>query len=230
MKYQRIGKTRSETVILSEYVTVTWTYNNRKYYEERGYVHSGFRNQFQCLVSDLPKNSNLSVLTKCPVCGVERESMYQAITRQGHTICQGCACTKDIQGLKVGSLTVVDLDIERSGKGTGAYWLCECECGNTKSISSEPLINGKTISCGCWVQDGMSRQRENKHWRWNKDLTHEDRAKNKIAWRDYPEYDEWRARVYERDDYTCQICGERGGRLQAHHLYSYSDYPELTRS
>jgi len=27
----------------------------------------------------------------------------------------------------------------------------------------------------------------------------------------------WTKRVYERDDYTCQRCGDRGGDLQAHH-------------
>ena len=38
---------------------------------------------------------------------------------------------------------------------------------------------------------------------------------------------EWRIKVFERDDYTCQGCGIRGGRLQAHHIKSYKEYPEL---
>lgn len=40
-------------------------------------------------------------------------------------------------------------------------------------------------------------------------------------------YKEWRQSVFERDDYTCQDCGERGGRLNAHHVKRYADYPEL---
>ena len=31
-------------------------------------------------------------------------------------------------------------------------------------------------------------------------------------------------KVLERDDYTCQICGERGGKLQVDHIQPWADY------
>jgi len=36
----------------------------------------------------------------------------------------------------------------------------------------------------------------------------------------------WRKEVHKRDDYTCQICGERA-EVKAHHILSWKDYPEL---
>lgn len=41
------------------------------------------------------------------------------------------------------------------------------------------------------------------------------------------EYEEWRKSVFERDLYTCQFCGEVGGKLNADHIKRFSDYPEL---
>ncbi len=38
---------------------------------------------------------------------------------------------------------------------------------------------------------------------------------------------DWRKAVFERDDYTCTICGQRGGRLQADHIKPFKEFPAL---
>ena len=40
-------------------------------------------------------------------------------------------------------------------------------------------------------------------------------------------YSNWRKAVFERDGYMCQSCGQLGGRLNAHHIKRFADYPEL---
>jgi len=39
-------------------------------------------------------------------------------------------------------------------------------------------------------------------------------------------YKKWSRDIMERDNFTCQICGKRGGTLNAHHLLSFTDYAE----
>jgi len=38
---------------------------------------------------------------------------------------------------------------------------------------------------------------------------------------------DWRNAVYKRDNYTCQWCGQKGGRLNADHIKPYAAYPHL---
>lgn len=38
---------------------------------------------------------------------------------------------------------------------------------------------------------------------------------------------EWKKLIFERDDYTCVLCREKGGRLESHHIKRWKDYPEL---
>lgn len=35
------------------------------------------------------------------------------------------------------------------------------------------------------------------------------------------EYRQWRSDIYTRDDWTCQLCGQRGGKLVADHIESF---------
>ena len=56
---------------------------------------------------------------------------------------------KDLTGQKFGRLTVIKKDPEKLGGA--AYWICQCECGNIKSIRGSALttLNKPTRSCGC---------------------------------------------------------------------------------
>lgn len=41
------------------------------------------------------------------------------------------------------------------------------------------------------------------------------------------EYRLWRESVFKRDDFTCIWCKQKGGRLNADHIKSFADFPEL---
>ena len=42
------------------------------------------------------------------------------------------------------------------------------------------------------------------------------------------EFQDWRKKVFKRDDYTCLLCRKRGVYLEAHHIKRVIDYPELS--
>jgi len=41
------------------------------------------------------------------------------------------------------------------------------------------------------------------------------------------EYKIWRKSVFEKDDYRCMACGQRGGELQVDHILPFSKHPRL---
>lgn len=51
--------------------------------------------------------------------------------------------------------------------------------------------------------------------------------KEEDAQRRRASYKQWRKNVFERDGYTCVLCGKRGGELNADHIKSFALYPDL---
>lgn len=75
-------------------------------------------------------------------------------------------------GAKFGRLTVLREDEHRTKDGKVA-WICQCECGTEKSVTSDSLRTGKTVSCGCYARSlltarntihGQSRSPEYTSW------------------------------------------------------------------
>lgn len=64
-----------------------------------------------------------------------------------------------------------------------------------------------------------------KHWNWKGGITPE-----MLKIRNSMELRLWRKAVYERDDFTCQKTKIKGGRLVAHHINNFADFPELRTS
>lgn len=75
------------------------------------------------------------------------------------------------------------------------------------------------------ISEGTKKKtpRGENHPRWKGGISPEN-EKERYSF----EYEEWRKKVFERDHFTCQVCGyDKGHILIAHHLKSFSEYPEL---
>lgn len=225
MNYPTMKETRKEIILASEWAELKWASGIITRYTDLGYDYTGIGEMFLCHVNDLSDYSRANVIAICPGCGKERQMLWQNVTKKGDTLCRGCAVSKDLSGMTFGRLSVIELDKKHNGY---SRWWCKCECGKKKSIQGTQLINGSIVSCGCYriEQAAKSIRRGNQHPNWNQNLTDEDRIKMRFVLKDGV----WRNKVFERDNYTCQVCGKYGGELEAHHLYSYSEHPEYQLS
>lgn len=98
----------------------------------------------------------------------------------------------------------------------------KCNCGNLCSTRASSYENKERHFCdakcyGKWYGENLVGENS---YTWNPNLTQEERE----AGRDYNEYYNFTKEVYERDYYTCQCCGVKGGNINAHHIYSYNKY------
>jgi hypothetical protein len=136
-------------------------------------------------------------------------------------------------------------------------WKCLClNDGNIVEVITSYLRNGSTKSCGCfkkemlehrigqnhpnfgkkWPAEQMERmsgkkahmygRKKEEHPAWNNNLSMKDRELSKVR-NHLPQTYQWRKMVYERDNHTCQLSGQKGGKLCAHHIRSWHSYEEL---
>lgn len=105
------------------------------------------------------------------------------------------------------------LNSKRSGKNhprwSGGRPKC-LDCG-------EQLAHYQSKRCESCMGDN-NRMENNPNWR---------NGNEKKRLRSSPEYISWRTAVFERDNYTCRGCGERGCYLEAHHIKGFAKYPDL---
>lgn len=176
-------------------------------------------------VSELSKNSTHKVEVQCPLCKEVRTTYYRSTLKAGHTICQPCSVRKAKEvplnvGEKCGRLTILGIGEK------GGYSKVKCDCGNVVEKDNWNVETGKTRSCGCLRAENMKRvgvyPTDKDHWNWKGGIASErERAMQS------KEYKDWRKEVFERGNHTCQICGQVGYKLNAHHLDNYAEFPEV---
>ena len=69
---------------------------------------------------------------------------------------------------------------------------------------------------------GKARARAGLHHFWKGGVTPENQRIRQTG-----AYRAWRTAVFERDNYTCTSCGERGVKLQADHIKPFAYFPEF---
>lgn len=91
-----------------------------------------------------------------------------------------------------------------------------------QSVETE-FKNGISVHAETQFKKGQCAGEKNVNWKGG--ITSEQKRIRQTV-----EMKLWRQSVFERDDWTCQKYGKRGGKLCAHHIRNFSDYPELRTS
>ena len=101
--------------------------------------------------------------------------------------------------------------------------MLEFHKGKALSEETKRKISISAIGKNTWTKGMKFPERSGeKHWNWKGGIT----LLGKI-WRNSTKYKEWRKAVFKRDNYTCQICHQRGGKLNADHMKAAYLFPEL---
>ena len=112
------------------------------------------------------KSGNAMWLCECDCEQHIQKIVKGSSLRSGHS--KSCGClkkqvaaelgrnnAKNLLGQKFGKLKVIQ---KAESKNYRAYWVCECECGNSTIVSTDKLISGHTKSCGCLTWNNLLGQ------------------------------------------------------------------------
>lgn len=175
-----------------------------------------YKNSKYCSPKCKPQNQQKRVKVKCSICGIEKEVTPSRKNNYKDFYCSDTCKNKGYS-------------LKYSGKNSKRYNQVEvtCEiCGKIFKRNPYEINKHKHNYC--------SKECTYKGWTkfysganspfYDKDRTEEERIKN----RNIEGYKEWIIQVYEKDNYTCQCCGDnKGHNLNAHHILNYSEYKEL---
>lgn len=123
---------------------------------------------------------------------------------------------------------------ESALKNPQRYWLGKNRSGLNKGMkkSEESIQKWRKTMMGrdlSWLQTPEIRNKRNAnikrgadHTMWKGGVTPLYKTIRKS-----PEYKQWREAVFMRDNWTCQECGIKGGKLHPDHIKPFATYPEL---
>lgn len=93
-------------------------------------------------------------------CGTKRSVRSESLVRGRSTSC-GCSHQHDLTGQRFGRLFVlerksIDFNFSNGTHHKKIKYICKCDCGTIKEVSSNSLIKGYTTSCGCYQKEILS--------------------------------------------------------------------------
>jgi hypothetical protein len=114
------------------------------------------------VVSRAPSNKSRKTFWNCKCdCGNEKIVSTSAL-KSGKSKSCGCLArnlamdkVEDLTGQKFGRWTVIEIQRIKKNNESRVFWLCKCDCGNTKVVAARTLKSGDSQSCGCLKKERL---------------------------------------------------------------------------
>lgn len=180
------------------------------------------------------KGTNKKITCKCISCGYERYNLAKGFFKSPD--CPVCAGRRHTMETFTKKLIECNDKLEiipgqEFKTVDDRYWFrCRAK-GHKVFVKGINALHGSGCKV-CFDEWNVQRLKEmsgEKHPFWNPNISDEERElwKKQRRGSESYEYGKWRRVVFERDDYTCAYCGQRGGKLEAHHLEGWKVNKEL---
>lgn len=169
-----------------------------------------------CCAGCKPQSKPKRIVTKCSRCFKEIEVIPSKINKY-----PAHYCSMECKNKHYGELHKGDNN-PRFNKIKTECYTCREEFLKTKNQVIK--YNFHFCSKDCQREGYKKLLTGENNPNYNFDKSNEERDKH----RNINGYNEWVRKVFARDNYTCQCCGDdKGGNLNAHHKYNYSEHKEL---
>lgn len=172
---------------------------------------------------------NKKIIVKCDTCGVLFEK-YKSKLGKHNFCCRDCYSKFHSKNVPICICQKCGKSFRGAKYNINKYCSRECyledhkiqnknrQCPVCNKIFTAKSSEDKYCSWNCYNQDRHPPKGEN-HWNWQGGISKENDH------RDSSKYKNWRLSIFKRDNYTCQKCGSKE-KINAHHLYSWKEYPE----
>ena len=162
-------------------------------------------------VLSIYENYRSMIKYRCLIDGHEDERRQDGLLKYGCHICSGYTRTHEqfMKEFYEKNPNANNIEILGKFEGTKKPILCKCLIDGHEWIPTPgTLLRGQGCP-QCAIRNSKGENNPN----YNPNKTDEEREKE----RKYLLYNKWVCEVLKRDNYTCQCCGQYGGKLNAHH-------------
>jgi len=114
----------------------------------------------------------------------------------------------------------------KDSRGKPGYWKGKKHTQQYKDKMSKLLSGKGNPRYGKAVSEETREKISRSVYDYNRKAGNGETSENRKL-RSSKKFSIWRRHVFKKDNWTCQKCGKRGGRLHPHHIYNFADYADL---